>query len=317
MESEARYTLVGAVIVALVVATLGAVVWLKGAAQHEDIQRYTIYFQRQSLDGLQVNADVTMLGISVGRVENFTVDTRTMNRVRATIRVAARAPVTKATIAVVQRNLLTGIARIALSPPGESGPVQPHRTIAPGETYPVIAEGKSDFAEIQDAANRVAKSGALALDNLNAVLTPDNREAIGATLGNVRDITAALSARMDRIDAVTLALARSAADIGQASRDVAESVRLVQASAQPAAGQAQATLQDISRAAERLERETAVVAQRVDTAVEAGSLELSATARELRATAALLARTLDRVRDPRTLLLGPSEGQLGPGERVE
>lgn len=317
MESEARYTLVGAVIVALAVAAVAAVVWLKGAGGQDDVQRYTIYFQRQSLDGLQANADVTMLGISIGRVEGYAVDTRTMNRVRVTIRVAAQAPVTRETTAVVERNLLTGIARIALSPPGSAGPVQPYLEAAPGEDYPVIAEGKSDFAEIQDAANRVAKSGTLALDNLNAVLSADNREAIGATLGNVRDITAALSERMDRIDAVTLALARTAADIGQASRDVAASVRIVQESAQPAVGQARATLQDISRAAERLERDTAAVAQRVDAAVEAGSLELSATARELRATSALLARTLDRVRDPRTLLLGPSEGQLGPGERIE
>jgi phospholipid/cholesterol/gamma-HCH transport system substrate-binding protein len=98
---------------------------------------------------------------------------------------------------------------------------------------------------------------------------------------------------------------------------VAASVRLMQESTRPAVGQAQATLQDVSRAADRLERETAAVAQRVDSAVEAGSLEFSATARELRATAALLARTLDRVRDPRTLLLGPTEEQLGPGERLE
>jgi phospholipid/cholesterol/gamma-HCH transport system substrate-binding protein len=217
----------------------------------------------------------------------------------------------------VQRNLVTGIARIALSPPSAPGPIEPHRTTASGEEYPVIAEGTSDLAEIQNSVNRMAKSGTVALDNLNAVLTPDNREALGATLANMRDITAALNSRVERIDAVTVALARTAADVGQASRDVAESVRLVQESARPAAGQAQATLQDISRAAGRLEREAAAVAQRVDAAVDAGSLELSATARELRATSALLARTLDRVRDPRTLLLGPSEGQLGPGERLE
>lgn len=317
MESEARYTLVGAVILALAAAAVAAIVWLKGAGEQDDVQRYSIYFQRQPLDGLQVNADVTMLGVSIGRVEGYAVDTRTMNRVRVTIRVASQAPVTRDTTAVVQRNLVTGIARIALSPPGDAGPIQPHRTVAAGEEYPVIAEGKSDLAEIQNSVNRMAKSGTVALDSLIAVLSTDNREAIGATLANVRDITAALNARMERIDAITLALARTAADVGQASRDVAESVRMVRESAAPVAGQAQATLEEVSRAAERLGRDSAAVAQRLDAAVEAGSLELSATARELRSTAALLARTLDRVRDPRTLLLGPSEGQLGPGERIE
>lgn len=316
MESEARYTLVGATLVALVVAAVAAIFWLKSSGSRDEVERYTIYFQRQTLDGLQVGADVTMLGISIGRVENYEVDTRTMNRVRVTVRISARAPVTTATTAVVQRNLLTGIARIALSPPAEAGPVQPLLAAPQGEDHPVIAEGKSDFDEIADAANRITKSGSLALDNLNAVMSRDNRAAFAATLTNVRDITTALNQRMDRIDDATVALARTAAQVGMASRDIAASVRQLQQSANPAVGQAEATLRDVSRAVEQLERQTTAVTQRVDTAIEIGALEVSATTRELRATAEVLSRTLDRVRDPRTLLLGPSQDQLGPGEQI-
>jgi phospholipid/cholesterol/gamma-HCH transport system substrate-binding protein len=317
MESEARYTLVGATIVALVFAGVAAIFWLKSSGGRENVDRYTIYFQRQSLDGLQVGAEVTMLGIGVGRVEGYVVDMATMNRVRVTIRVSDRAPVTPVTTAIVQRNILTGIARIALSPPPKAGDVQPHTVVPPGAQYPVIAEGTSDLEQITDTASRLAKSGALALDNVNNVLSTDNRAAIDDTLANVRNITAALDARMDQIDTVTLALARTAADVGRASRDVAESVRLMQGAATPAVGQAEATLRDVSRSVERFEREAANVAQRIDTAVELGSLELSATSRELRATSEILARTIDRIRSPRTLLLAPSEQQLGPGERLQ
>jgi phospholipid/cholesterol/gamma-HCH transport system substrate-binding protein len=86
MESEARYTLVGAMLIALVVAAVGAVLWLKSSGSRQGVDWYTIYFQRQSLDGLQVGADVTMLGISVGKVEAYTVDRRTMNRVRVRVK---------------------------------------------------------------------------------------------------------------------------------------------------------------------------------------------------------------------------------------
>lgn len=316
MESEARYTIVGATIVALVIATIGAVLWLKSSGSRERVDRYTIYFQRQSLDGLQVGADVTMLGISVGKVESVAVDARTMNRVRLTVRVLALTPVTPATTAVVQRNLLTGIARIALTPPGEPNPTL-LSAVAAGEQYPVIAEGRSDLDQIADAANRMAKSGAIALDNLNEVMSPDNRAAFGQTLANVRDLTTALTARVDRIDEVVVALTRTASDVGRATRDFGESVRQMRGAALPAAAQAESTLRDVSRAVERLERETVAVAQRVDTALEVGSLEFEATTRELRSTAQIVARTVDRLRDPRTALFGPAETQFGPGEGRE
>jgi len=312
MESEARYTLVGATLIALVVAAVAAVVWLKGAGSREGVDRYTIYFQRQSLDGLQVGADVTMLGVSVGRVEAYTVDRRTMNRVRVTIRVSSLTPVTPQTEAIVQRNILTGIARIALTPPAGASPAL-LTAISPGEDFPVIPEGQSDLDQFAGAANRVAKSGALALDNFNEVLSVENRAAVTQTLANLRDITTTVNARMDEL---TLALTRSAADVGRASRDIAEQVRHVQAAATPAAGQLEATLRDASRTLERVERESTAVVRRLDAAIEVGTLELGATSREIRASAEILARTVDRVGDPRALLFGPSERQLGPGERL-
>ena len=316
MESEARYTLVGATLIALVVAAVGAVLWLKSSGSREGVDWYTIYFQRQSLDGLQVGADVTMLGISVGKVEAYTVDRRTMNRVRVRVRVSSLTPITPATEAIVQRNLLTGIARIALTPPAGASPAL-LTAVPEGEEFPVIPEGQSDLEQIADAANRMAKSGAIALDNLNEVLSVENRTAVTQTLASVRDITATVNARMDRLDDLTLALTRSAAEVGRASRDVAEQVRQVQGAATPAAGQLEATLRDVSRTLERVERESTAVAQRFDSAIEVGTLELGATTREIRATAEILARTVDRVRDPRTTLFGPSERQLGPGERLQ
>jgi phospholipid/cholesterol/gamma-HCH transport system substrate-binding protein len=315
MESEARYTLVGAMLIALVVAAVGAVVWLKSSGSRQGVDWYTIYFQRQSLDGLQVGADVTMLGVSVGRVEAYAVDRRTMNRVRVRIRVSSLTPVTPATEAIVRRNLLTGIARIALTPPAGASPAL-LTAVPEGEEFPIIPEGQSDLDQIADAANRIAKSGSIALDNLNEVLSVENRIAFTQTLASVRDIAATVNARMDKLDDLTIALTRTAADVGKASRDVAEQVRSVQGAATPAVGQLEATLRDASRTLERVERESVAVAQRLDSAIEVSTLELGATSREIRATAEILARTVDQVRNPRTLLFGPSERQLGPGERL-
>ncbi len=315
MESEARYTLVGATLIALVIAAIGGIFWLKAAGTREDVKLYTIYFQRQSLDGLQVGADVTMLGVSVGRVVNYAIDTRTLNQVRVTVRVAEQTPVSQATTAAVQRNVLTGIARISLVNPLEPGP--PLAAVRPGETYPVIPEGTSGLQQIADTVNQLAHSGAIALDNVNDVLSADNQKAFGQTLANVQAITAALNSRMYRIDEVAVSFNRTAAELARASRDFTETTRQMQAAVSTTAGEANTALREVTRAAGALERDSTAAVQRANTAIEIGSLELTATASELRSTAEIVARTFDRFRDPRTAFLGPSKAQLGPGERLE
>lgn len=322
MESEARYTLVGATLIALVLLAIVAIFWLKSAGPREDVDRYTIYFERQPLDGLQVGADVTMLGVSVGRVEGYTIDARGTHsdaegpsRVRVTVRVSARTPVSSTTNAVVQRNILTGIARISLVTPREMQPALPLTIAAPGEDYPVIPEGQSDLERISDAASRIATSGADALDSVSATLSAENRAALTQTLASLRDVTGTLNARLDRIGELTVALNRTASDVGEAGREFAAAMREVRGAATPAAAQAEATLRDVSRTVERFERDMNAVAQRVETAVDTGSLEISATAQELRASAEILARTLDRLGDLRSALFGPSPQRLGPGER--
>jgi phospholipid/cholesterol/gamma-HCH transport system substrate-binding protein len=314
MESEARYTLVGTVLLALTAATVAAVLWLASTGSRDDFRFYTIYFQRQSLDGLQVGGDVTMRGIKVGRVEDYEIDADNINRVEVTVRVDRNTPVSENTTAIVQRNLVTGLARISLVTPGQPGPLL--TAVARGERYPIIAEGQSNIDQLANAANRLAGTGAIALDNLNAVLSPDNRAALSQTIANLRDVTGAVAARMDRLDGTIVAMNRAATDIANASRAVAETVAKVQRDANPAVVQVEATLRDVSRAVERLERETTVVARRFGDAADIGTLEMQATAQELRESAEILSRTVDRLRDPRAALLGPAQGQLGPGERL-
>ena len=99
------------------------------------------------------------------------------------IRVDRYTPVTPDTAAVVQRNLLTGIARIALTPPADASPPRSPR-FPTGEEFPIIPEGQSDLDQIADAANRIAKSGSIALDNLNEVLSVENRIAFTQTLAS-------------------------------------------------------------------------------------------------------------------------------------
>jgi phospholipid/cholesterol/gamma-HCH transport system substrate-binding protein len=301
-------------LLALVVAVVLAITWLARTGARADFRFYTIYFERQSLEGLQVGGDVTMRGVKVGRVESYSISRANINRVQVIVRVDRTTPVSTNTVAVVDRNFLTGLARILLATPGQPGPELSE--IPAGESNPVIPEGQSDIEQLTSAMNRLALTGANALANVEQLLSSENREAFAATLVNLRDLSNALSKRMGRLDEVADALAKNAADFGKSSREIAEAVERIDAGAQPAIKEAQATMRELARAVQALERETSVLARRLENAADSSTHEIRATAQELRSTAEILSRAADRLQDPRAVIFGPNSGQLGPGERL-
>jgi phospholipid/cholesterol/gamma-HCH transport system substrate-binding protein len=314
MEAEVHYKTVGATLVCLVLAVVLAMVWLARTGARADFRYYTIYFERQSLEGLQVGGDVNIRGVKVGRVEQYSISRDNINLVRVTIRIDRNSPVSTNTVAVVDRNILTGLARINLVTPGRPGPELTE--IRSGEDYPVIAEGHSDIEQLTGAMNRLAITGASALANMEELLDKDNRDAFKATLANLRELSSGLAERVGRFDEVALALEKTATDFGKASREIAAGVDNLSRSAQPVANQADIALRDLSKAAQALERATTTLSRSLDAATNTGVLELRATAQELRASAEILARAADRLQDPRAVIFGPNPAQLGPGEQM-
>ena len=90
MEAEARYTWVGAAVLALLAALVASVLWLKDFGAKDNFQRYTINFERQALDGLEVGGDVKLRGIKVGRVEDYALSSDKLNRVHVEVRIDPR-----------------------------------------------------------------------------------------------------------------------------------------------------------------------------------------------------------------------------------
>lgn len=331
MEPDTRHTLIGAAILALAAAAVWSVLWLSQTGNSSDFRFYTIYFERQSLDGLQVGGDVTMRGVKVGRVEGYTLSRNNINRVRVQIRIARETPVSDNTLAVVTRNLVTGIARIKLDTPGTPGPEL--TTIAEGETHPVIPEGTSDLDQIADAASRLAVSADALMVNLNRFLDGETAGNLNATLVAFRDLAQGLETRLQALDRATAGIERAATGFSRSSEAVTRSVEAVAAQVAPLAGEigdtvrdARASLRTLNEVARSLETEVrkAVsgfedqgrsIARRTEDAVDAGLLDLRATTEELRARIESATRTLERLQDPRGLLFGPADKQLGPGER--
>ncbi|MGH6610883.1 MAG: MlaD family protein [Burkholderiaceae bacterium] len=312
MEADAKYTYVGIALIALVAALIAAVVWLNRAGARGSFEYYTIYFERQPLDGLQIGADVNMRGIKIGRVEDYTLLADQINRVRVTIRTDRRAPVRTNTVAVVVRNFVTGIARISLITPEPPGP--PLTGIQDGQEHPIIAEGQSEFDAIAGKVERIGEIAVETLDHINQVLSAENRQAISASLKNVQSLTAGLNQRMDDLDKTLAALNGAATQVGRAGTKFAQVAETTGSQIAPAIKQADQTLKDVSAAAFALEKQTAQLARTFADTAASTDEQLTVAVNELRTTVEAATRLLDQLRDPRAALLGPSKGQRGPGE---
>jgi len=314
MEPDVRYTFIGVTLVALIAAAVVAIVWLTGAGSGDHYRKYEIVFVRQSLEGLQIGGDVAMRGIKIGQVVSYSVSSTDVNKVTVIIRIQRDAPVAENTVAVVNRTLVTGIARISLRTPVPAGP--PLKTVD-GQEYPLIKEGTSTEEQITDAASKIAESGAEALNRVNALLDKDNLETVTAVLVNLKNITAGLDARLDRIDQTLATVNRAVDQFGRASTNIASAVDRMSLDVSPLVKQTEGTMREVGDAVKAVESQTVLLTQQLRTVSETASLDLHSTARELRITAEALDRTLNRYRDPRALIFGPSPAQLGPGEKVK
>lgn len=321
MEPESRYTLVGAIVLALIAAVAATYLWLATGGAAAGYRFYAIHFESQTLDGLQLGSDVNMRGVKVGRVQEYSISRDNINRVEVTVRVDRQTPVSNNTTAVIARNLVTGLARIDLVTPGTPGPelVQ----VPEGGRYPLIPEGTSDLEQIAGALSRLALTSESAMAGVGQLLNAENRETLIGAVAAVRDLAAGLDRRLDRIDVAAGGIRDTALEMQRSSHEIAASIgRLAQEGSaalreiEPLGRQAQAALGDLSAAARALERESATIARRLEATADAGGLELRATARELRQGAEQLSRAAERLRDPRAALFGPSPAQLGPGEKL-
>lgn len=334
MEAESRYTYVGTAVLVLIVALIAAVLWLKNIGGR-NFAHYTIYFEQQALDGLDLGASVSLRGIQIGRVEDYALVGKQGNTVQVEVRVDRRVPVRTNTVAVVTRNLLTGIASIALvnrEPPGK-----PLTEIMPGEDLPVIAEGQSDLAEIAGRVNKVGEMASETLASISELLNEKNRATIIATVESLRDLSKGLNAQLAPLQQSLATVAAAATQAGAAAKltgsaatDLARTGRriavvverggerldstLVQADA--ALAESQRALRQVTAAVDAVQQQAVATAQQLQSSAVGVDDQLRAAVSELRLSTEAAARTIDRLRDPRGSLLGPDKRALGPGESL-
>ncbi|GAB4208837.1 MAG: MlaD family protein [Tibeticola sp.] len=138
------------------------------------------------VSGLNLQAAVRYKGVPVGKVTGIGFDPKQPGSVLIRISVDEKAPITRSTWATLGYQGVTGIAHIALDDDGKStepltapeGEV-PRIPLRPGLLGQFSDEGQRLLAQVQEAARRI-----------NALMAPENQQALLRAVNNAADAAA-------------------------------------------------------------------------------------------------------------------------------
>lgn len=315
MEADARYTLVGAIV--LVVATLVVLstLWIAGKADDIAYRHYTVYFRSQTMDGLDVDSAVKMRGIRVGAVADYAFVAQPNEAVKVLLKVSEEAPVREGAEAYVKRNVVTGLATIEITNP----PEQAKLLTAPpaGEKYPVIAEGRSDLDKVASAVSKMAENGAQVLDKMNALLSDENQSRISATLANLKTISDHLASNRQSLDAAIQGIRDASDEFRFAGASIAQAATRAEGSIAGMGQSTQTALKEAVLTLEGMQKETEAISAKLQALSDTGTLELGAMSRDVRTAADAVTVAGQKLSNPKSLLLGPGKQQAGPGENQQ
>ncbi|KQM18720.1 MlaD family protein [Novosphingobium sp. Leaf2] len=293
METRANHVWVGAVTLLLLAALAACLLWIAKLGEG-DRKEYDIFFT-QSVDGLAKGSEVGYAGVPSGQVTQIELWPKDPSFVRVRIKIDDKVPITVGTVATIQASF-TGVSDIQLEGAVKGAPP----LTEPGpEGVPVIPTKRGGFGEILSNAPLLLERLATLTENLNQLMSDENRKSITGILANTNkmtkdmsDATPQLRATMAELQVTlkqgtqTLAAFEGVAKkadnlLGDQGNSLADQLRKTLASAQKSMDQLDKTMQHAQPALDQVSQQTLPAAD--------------AAIRDLRATSKALRNLTERV----------------------
>jgi phospholipid/cholesterol/gamma-HCH transport system substrate-binding protein len=308
METKVNYAIVGAFVLILGAALIAGVLWISSGGSLQT--KYDLYLaiEEESVAGLNVNAPVKYNGVDVGKVKSIVLDPGNPQRVRLLLAIERGTPIKEDTVAVLKIQGLTGIAYMELD--GGALDALPLKATA-GEPYPVIRTKPSLSARLETVLTNVLAKLDSTSNNINAILSDENRIAFSNALADIAALTRTIAGRKDTIDAGIASAARTFDNGARLTEKMgpvvdrigrsAEAVERMGDNAALATANAGKTIDAVGADVQRFTSQTLP--------------ELEHLMGELNVLAASLRRLSEQTeRNPSGLLFGSSPVPEGPGE---
>lgn len=215
METKANYFLVGSFVLAGFLSIIIFLVWLSKANFGESTQTYDIYF-KGSVTGLKNGAMVQYRGVPIGVVKGITIKPTDIEIIQVQVSVERDVALREDVIAVLETQGLTGLAFIQIKGGTNEAPLL---TKQQGQRYPVIPAKSSLLEEVAGSVPEILGATNHIIEQLQDVLSEENRQAFHQTVQNIEQITTFLSPK-NKEDNLFNNLKKSAGSIEQTMKEL-------------------------------------------------------------------------------------------------
>jgi phospholipid/cholesterol/gamma-HCH transport system substrate-binding protein len=215
METRSNYVMVGAVTVALLIATLLFIVWLTGLSGNTK-KCYDIYFP--AVGGIDKGSNVSFSGVHVGQVEKVSLLPNRPEFVWVRIDVDPQTPVLEGTTAEIHSISLAGANEIQLNGAERGRP--PIRQMGP-QGCPVIPASSSGLSALLNSAPELLARIQTLTERLTELLSDKNQNAISDILENIDATTGTLRKEAPQMADTISELRTTAHNAGIAANNIA------------------------------------------------------------------------------------------------
>ncbi len=197
METRSNNIFVGAVVLLLLVMTVGAAFWFSRIGEGNK-REYDIFF-KQSVSGIAKGSSVTYSGVPSGQVKSVQLWDRDPDFVRVRIVVNDGTPILQGTTATINGVGFTGVSEIQLdgamrNAPPIICPEQHPEGVCP-EGVPVIPTKPGALGELLNNAPQLLNRLTTLTERLTEVLNDENQKSLTGILHNVDKLSGDLAAR--------------------------------------------------------------------------------------------------------------------------
>lgn len=311
MDTKVNYAAVGAFVLLLGVALLAGILWLAvGFGHKKEIQTY-MAIVNESVAGLNMDAPVKYLGVTVGKVKSIQLNPAQPEQVVLLFAIEKSTPIKVDTVAVLKTQGLTGIAYVELSgSTADSAVLQGHGD----NPYPIIGTKPSLSTRLENVLTTVLANLDRTSANVNAMFSDENRLEVTKILANSSLFMATLAEQRHELQRFM----HSAAMTADTAARIAPQVEPVLARISSASDAVQKMADEAKLASTGAKQAMQGLDGGIKQLTDETLPELERLLVELNVLAASLKHLSDQTaRNPASLLRGRQTAPLGPGEKTK
>lgn len=309
MENKAHALAAGIFVVVVMALLVVLAAWLTRDTGQRDIYEIST---RETITGLQSQADVRYRGVDVGKVASIGFDPKTQGNVLLRLEIDREAPVTGDTFATLGFQGVTGLAFVQLDDNGQPAsrlvsddPTHPPRIpLKPSLLSKLTARGEAILDQVENVTRRVEQ-----------MVGEDNQRRVVTALDNIGTAAADASQLAKRLDAtVSTRVDPALAAASTTLRSVRESADQISKTAADFSATAR-RLNEKDGPIDRLAQGTDALSHAADSFNSATLPRINRVSDETSRAVRQLGRAANNIGDnPQSLIYGSGPIAPGPGE---